>query len=96
MTNPIKYKLYIAHRLATHWQGGYSKKDFDRTIGHLINQYEHKLIWKYTHMSTYKITFNSPTEVNIFKKELDYRLRLLHPKATYGWELVKPEDEDIT
>lgn len=80
------YIIRIRHRMQTHWTGGYSRSDFDRLITPLLGQTHHTLTHKFSNCSTYEVTFDRPQDAALFRTDLTHRVRLLHTKASYGWE----------
>jgi hypothetical protein len=89
---PYTYSIRIAHRLQTHWDGGYSKADFDRLVTPLLEQHNAFLKWKHGPVSRYEVTFDRPQDAALFRQKLTERVRFLHSKASYGWEFKSHPD----
>lgn len=77
-------QLRIIYRFQTHWEGGYTKEQFQRTIQPLIDKFPNQILErvKFSNASGYVILLQIQKEEAIqLRKDLDYGLRILHHKA---------------
>lgn len=84
----LNVEIRLRHRFQTHWEGGYTKQQFDRLIQPLFDLHRGVVIHKFDSVRAVRFEFPSETVAVEFRVQLTDKMRLLHRKASFGWHNI--------